>query len=125
MLKSVQLYLDKGLIPIPVRTTEKKYLSKSGLEITLSRKSPFGKGWQNTTKENAIQLFTARRANKEPVNIGILTGKPSGIFVVDIDKQDGGVEAWNQVIKGHDYQTLNQKTPSGGFHYIYKYDERM
>lgn len=51
---------------------------------------------------------------------GAPCGAVNGFFVVDVDKQHGGLE---EAAK-HDWgTTLKVDTPSGGFHLYYKYDE--
>lgn len=67
VLKSAQLYIQRGWMPIPVR---------------FGAKSPMGKAWQNQriTIENVGKAFSSKP------NIGILLGKPSGGLIdVDID----------------------------------------
>lgn len=57
--------------------------------------------------------------------IGILTGKKSGIVVVDIDVKSGGIETWNKVLETNVLpDTLSVATGGGGFHYYFKYDDR-
>lgn len=60
-------------------------------------------------------------------NIGIATGNPSGLLVIDIDMHgtQNGIAAWWEIIKG---KTLDQwatfwvVTPSGGWHFYYTTD---
>lgn len=52
-------------------------------------------------------------------NIGVATGSSSGIFVVDVDG-DEGLDA----LAGHAGRipgTLTQQTPSGGYHFVFAY----
>lgn len=53
-------------------------------------------------------------------NIGIVTGKISGITVVDIDAKSGGLETLKTL---HLPLTWAVKTGGGGWHYYYKYNE--
>ncbi len=50
-------------------------------------------------------------------NIGIITGKISGVTVVDIDTKGETVVDWKQFPA-----TFTVKTPSGGYHLYYQYD---
>ncbi len=69
------------------------------------------------------QEFQTRRANEQEINkwfkifpdmqIAIVTGKISGLIVVDVDKSDIDL-SWLP-------ETAIIKTGSGGFHYYYKY----
>jgi putative DNA primase/helicase len=61
-------------------------------------------------------------------NIGLVTGKESGIFVLDVDVKSGGKYSIEDLID--DYQTLRKEpfpatlianTGSGGVHYYFKY----
>jgi P4 family phage/plasmid primase-like protien len=131
VLQCAQCYLeDYGFIPIPVRKTRDEYTDQNGRTIAIERKAPLGQGWQTTTAEDALAKINHQARLKlkykaEGINLGILTGKPSGIFVIDIDKKDGGLEAWEKLTQDIDYETMSQSTPSGGKHFIYKYEERL
>ena len=55
-------------------------------------------------------------------NIGIPTGSINNLFVLDIDVKDGGLEEWEAYINTHaEPNTTKIKTPSGGYHYYFKY----
>jgi Bifunctional DNA primase/polymerase, N-terminal/Primase C terminal 1 (PriCT-1)/AAA domain len=54
-------------------------------------------------------------------NIGIATGQASGLFVVDVDAQSGGVETWRMLtLKFGDLKTATIRTPGGGFHLYFR-----
>ena len=48
------------------------------------------------------------------LGIGIITGRPSGLIVADVDPRNGG--AWQE-----DRQTVVARTGGGGWHYFYEY----
>ena len=55
-------------------------------------------------------------------NIGIPTGKPSGLVVIDLDVSHGnnGLEQWAKITAGHEMpETFTVETPSGGRHLYY------
>lgn len=53
-------------------------------------------------------------------NIGIVTGLPSNLIVVDIDPKNGGDTAWFDLCAAHsDPDTLKIRTGSGGYHYYF------
>lgn len=56
-------------------------------------------------------------------NVGIATGKESGLVVLDVDPRHGGSESIKWLIEEHgDFtQTLAVKTGSGGLHYYYRH----
>jgi putative DNA primase/helicase len=57
-------------------------------------------------------------------NIGIATGEPSGLLVLDIDNKNGkdGDKSLRELEKqyGPLPKTLKAKTPSGGWHYVFR-----
>lgn len=103
-----QLALHLGFVPIPDKG-----------------KRPILPNWQNTTKQTALRKVADAERTGQADNIGILTGKPSGIVVVDVDVSKGGLNFWNELVKQHgEPETLTVETPSGGYHYYFKYDDR-
>jgi hypothetical protein len=50
------------------------------------------------------------------------TGELNGFFIIDVDAQHGGIETARTIDWG---DTLIVKTPSGGYHVYYKYDETV
>ena len=102
--------IDQGLVPTP-----------------LVGKRPIIKGWQKTTLENAEKkLSEASNYN----NVGILTGKPSNITVVDIDGKEG-LKNFRKVLKAANlkstgkvqtlFDTYTVKTGRNGYHIYFKY----
>lgn len=52
-------------------------------------------------------------------NIGLVAGV-NNLIILDIDVKDGGIIEWNEYKKvNFEPYTMTQKTPSGGFHYIF------
>lgn len=84
-------------------------------------KHPLGKGWQNrgiTTAETVAQVWTPR----SPSNIGIVTGRASGIWVLDIDPEHGGDRALTALVVAYGGlpETWTVQTGSGGRHYYWR-----
>ena len=79
---------------------------------------------------NSWKAFQSKPADEDQItawwktyptaNVGILTGKVSGITIVDIDVSKG-----TQVSLDTFPRTLTVKTPTGGYHLYYKYDARI
>ena len=101
---------------------------------TLSKtsKRPLYKGWMKITEEKSAEL--ASQANHRDGPFIYLTGETTKHFVVDLDTKDplrkdheqkiDGVEYWTQHFEEPDTtNTLVIKTPSGGYHLIYKYEK--
>ena len=61
--------------------------------------------------------------NMSKHNVGILTGAINNIIVVDVDVKDDGLKTWDAYIasSGMVLDTVKVKTPSGGYHYYFKY----
>ena len=57
-------------------------------------------------------------------NIGALTGASSGFTVIDLDGQEG-LTSFMQHLKGVLPPTRRHRTPTGGYHLIYRYDPRI
>ena len=54
-------------------------------------------------------------------NIGVITGKVSGIVVVDVDPEKGGMESWNELQDIHGrVDTLTAVTGGGGIHLYFQ-----
>jgi putative DNA primase/helicase len=78
--------------------------------------------WQNeaTTDPAAINKWWGRGG---PFNIGIVTGAPSGIVVLDVDPGNGGTEALNELENryGELPSTIRFLTGGGGTHILFKH----
>lgn len=66
---------------------------------------------------------------QEGGNVGTLTGSASGIAVIDIDNHNGvdGLGNLKNFLDSYDIdlpKTMVVKTPSGGYHYYFKLDEK-
>lgn len=115
-------YLKHGFIPIPVNYKLGTYCNHI--------KSPIGIGWQKTTKENAKQKYHNRLLKDSNINMGVLTGKPSGIIVLDIDNPKEGEKCGKtyisdlESINNEKINTLTATTPNNGMHYFFKYDSK-
>jgi len=84
-------------------------------------KLPIGQGWQ-TRKRLTNEQIVQNWAGDNPANISILTGAPSGIFVVDVDPAGGGVESMQAVIaaNGPLPPTFTVRTGGGGWHLYFQ-----
>ena len=113
--------LFKKFVPAKVSHSEGKRL-----------KRPMFTGWLNVTAEESIEL--ARCADYEHGPFIFLTGKATQYMTVDLDRSDGmrtdhankqdGVSYYtNKFGDLGSIKTLLIKTPSGGYHLVYKYRE--
>lgn len=87
-------------------------------------KHPVHKAWQETgtTDVGTIRSWFASRPR---ANVGIVTGRASGIFVLDIDPDNGGDEALLKLEAefGDMPATWYVETGSGGGHFYYNYPD--
>lgn len=76
--------------------------------------------WQEDLRGSEIFEEMARRRPK--MNVGILTGEASGIFVLDIDPKDQGFESIKALIaEGKELPaTFVVRTGTGGYHYYFQ-----
>jgi len=60
-------------------------------------------------------------------NIGVATGRGSGIFVVDVDVKNGdgpgALAAWWASVNEKPWHTLSERSGSGGHHWVFAYPE--
>lgn len=115
-LINAQTAISLGLVPIP-----------------LNGKQPMIKNWQDVKLDNALDHIIKKlnppgcqgfESQSPYLNIGVLTGKPSNIVVVDIDIKDDGLQTWNELISQHSIpNTFTVQTGSGGYHYYFTYND--
>lgn len=90
--------------------------------IPLHGKKPYFDDWPNqgTTQEPIIRKWWAQDPN---ANVGVVTGKKSNVFVVDIDPKNGGQESIEALFAKHGRfeSTWTAVTGSGGTHYFFRY----
>lgn len=112
MLAAAVMYAEAGYYVIPIRPNEKAIPKKStGLSYNHSSKNP----------EKVKEWYSGKYRGW---NIGLACGAKDGIFVLDIDngKDKNGYEVLADIERDHGkLQTLCQKTPSGGKHYVFRW----
>ena len=94
------------------------------LRLKKNGKAPLVAGAFDGESEELIQKWIA-----EGGNVGTLTGSKSGIAVIDIDTHNGvdGLGNLKEFLDTYDIElpkTKVVKTPSGGYHYHFKLDEK-
>lgn len=96
------------------------YLSRGWTPFLYGSMFTPGDGWQNSTVEN-LHLDVVRNTETP---IALLTGKTSGIVVIDIDVQNGGsADALFAKYGPEIRNTRVIKTPSSGWHLYFQYPE--
>ena len=94
------------------------------LRLKKNGKAPLVAGAFDGESEALIQSWV-----QEGGNVGTLTGSASGIAVIDIDNHNGvdGLGNLKEFLDTYDIElpkTKVVKTPSGGYHYYFKLDEK-
>lgn len=98
-------YVDRGWAVIPLR--------EAGI-------LPAEKDWPNRACRTRADVDTAWSINPG-ANVGIVTGRLSGIWVLDIDPGNGGEGALAGLVQAYGRlpETYTVATPSGGTHYYF------
>lgn len=114
--------------------------------VGMKGKVPIGKNWQNLRNDPIVDqkdisegryptrvrqighLYDAGLVN----NVGVLTGAPSGIVVLDIDNKDNGLEKWQGLVRANIVmtglsmpKTFMVKSGEGGFHLYFRYHDGL
>ena len=103
-----------------------KYIEKGFyvLPIVPKGKRPILTEWQNNCSLDKDKVTSWFDNNDN--NIGIVTGKKSGILVIDIDKKESAdglksIAEMESVLVSYLPSTVTARTQSGGIHLFYKY----
>jgi hypothetical protein len=85
-------------------------------------KHPITRGWQSGPPMSLADAFTIWGDETPNANIGIRTGSPSGVFVLDEDPDNGGREAIEKMIQANGPlpPTYAVRTGSGGRHWYFR-----
>lgn len=96
------------------------FLSWDWIPIPLLGKVPLGQKWQETLAENALDQVN--RFSQRFDNLGILTGEPSNLVVVDVDIKEKGLQTWQKLVTDNgEIETFQLETGTGGLHVYLSY----
>jgi hypothetical protein len=100
-------YTKLGLCVIPLHPREKKPMYANWPEVATSDQSVVSRWWQQAPDSN----------------VGIATGKRSGVFVLDVDPKNGGGDSFEHLVSRHGRfpDTWQQITGSRGMHLFFRY----
>lgn len=84
-------------------------------------KHPIGKGWQSRGMHSWADIV-ATWQDRPTANVGIVTGAPSGVWVLDVDPANGGLDRLRELIATHGElpPTYTVETGSGGWHSYFR-----
>lgn len=86
-------------------------------------KKPIESGWQNS-KSTTMEDYYRWIQKKPNINIGMLTGKSSGVIGIDADGEEGRKHL-EKISKGDLPDTAKFTTPGGGIRLLYKYPNHI
>jgi len=80
---------------------------------------------QATTEDSQIREWFEIRWPR--ANVGVVTGKGSGMFILDIDQKEGGISRWDELTAKHNwkYNTPTAHTGSDGLHIVFSFPTDM
>jgi len=112
----------KGWAVIPWHDTSRGQCScRRGKACSSPGKHPRPQKWTTagTTDPDQIETWWKRWPN---ANVGIVTGQPSGVFVLDFDVRSGGEETLKSLLKEFPEiaDTFRVRTGSGGWHLYFQ-----
>ena len=83
------------------------------------------RGYRDATRE--VDVVRAWWQRWPDANIGIATGKASGLWVLDVDPRHGGDETLASLERDHGPlpATIMSATPRGGRHYYFRWDDSI
>ena len=107
LLKAALAYAGRGVPVFPCEPGAKRPLTRNG-------------HWDATTDRRAIERWWRRQPS---ANIGLPTGKKSGILVLDVDVDDGGLESLAKLERAGAPvpKTARTRTGGGGIHVFFRY----
>lgn len=111
-------YVKAGIPVLPLEPNEKKLPGEGGINYMSA-----------TTKEATVKKWFGPEGKYRGFNIGIGCGTKNGVMALDIDaKPVSGTTGLKELAKilekeGDLPNGPRQKTPSGGFHYIYRWQD--
>jgi putative DNA primase/helicase len=128
MLNTVYEYVEKGWSVFPLHGIKEDGECTCGrIACPDSGKHPLTKnGLKNAS--NKMEEVKTMFDNLKTFNIGVRTGKVSGITIIDIDVGEGklGAESWSELIQDKgEPNTLMSKTGGGGMHVFFRYNSAL
>ncbi len=115
--KAALIYIDAGLPVVPLRKGE-KLLPSSDTGVNY--------GSASTNRVTIEKWFNPATGRFAGWNIGIAAGKRGGVFILDID-QHGDIDGTSVLrefeLEHGDLSAPRQATPSGGFHYVFQWED--
>ncbi len=107
LFKAALSYAKRGILVFPCEPGGKRPLTHNGF-------------WDATSDVHRVKAWWGRWP---AANIGVPTGKSSGLLVLDVDPRDGGLESLAALERedGPLPETARSRTGGGGMHVFFRY----
>lgn len=112
-------YIEGGIDCTPIYGREATK-TRFGKPVTDPGKQPVLPDWQN----RRLSVDEYRRAHRRGDNVGVVTGKRSGLICIDCDRKDDPARngmAWFEENEARLGQFVREDSPRGGVHLWYRY----
>lgn len=119
VLETAKRYIEGGLQIVCCHSAWCENTIKRGKAPTHTAWQKQGLNWRELERE--ILRVWSREGG---ANIGLKTGKESGIVCIDVDVKSGGM-LWYMEHQMHLGQPIIERTPNGGLHLYYKYPQGL
>lgn len=125
-MRDAYQFARKGIRVMPVHglrwKNEKVICTCGNPNCNSAAKHPIFNKWQNIV-ENDQKTIDAWFGKYPEANLGAITGRNSGIIVLDIDPKNGGDESFARMLNDNDEipETPTVITGSGGRHFYFKH----
>lgn len=97
---------------------------RMGVACNTPAKHPLLDDWPNQASSSGADIQAWWDARPD-ANVGIVTGSGSGLWVLDVDPDKGGLQSFNDLLTEHGPMpaTRVHRTGSGGFHYLFPWPD--
>ncbi len=120
-MQAAAVYARYGWPVIPLHDVTRGSCSCGKPNCPSAGKHPRVKEWQRAASRDpaTIAQWSAHRTD---ANVGIATGASAGFFVLDVDPDNGGPASLARLVAEHGALplTAEQRTGSGGTHYLFQ-----
>jgi hypothetical protein len=121
IVESALELLTHGFKVVPVHTVKNGQCSCKNPKCSSIAKHPLPSAWQKVCSSDPLAIKSWWKTFGD-INAGVVTGKASGVVVLDIDPRHGGMDTLDDLQAKHGRlpDTATVETGSGGFHYYFK-----
>lgn len=119
-MKAATIYARAGFAVVPLHDVTEGACSCGRADCPSAGKHPRVNSWQTEATSDAARV-AEWVAEFPAANVGLATGAPSGFFVLDVDGAAGAATLADLIAEhGPLPETAEQRTGSGGTHYLFQ-----